>query len=97
MKLRYDNIDLWMGRRQMNQADVARKIGWSEATVHRLLKGKKQGGITFMDVQQLANALGVSESEIVELDDVAQTDEERAMLAAFREINRRKALEHDAD
>lgn len=90
MKLRYENIDAWMGRRQMSQADIARKMGCSEATAHRLLKGKKQGGINFMDVHKLAKALGVSESEIVELDDVAQTDDERAMLAAYREIQRKK-------
>lgn len=95
MKLRLDTIRRLMMREHIEtQAKLAALTGLSEATVSRILKGFHQG-VHKMHVQKLAAALRCKEGEIVELEDVAQTDEERKLLADFRaapEKSRRMAL-----
>ena len=69
--------------REMNQADLARKTGWSEAKVSRFTHGNT-GDVTLTSIRQLAAALEVSEASLIELEDVAQTDDERALLRDYR-------------
>ena len=95
MKLRLDTIRRLMDREHIDtQVKLAALTGLSEATVSRILSGFHQG-VHDMHVQKLAAVLNCKEGEIVELEDVAQTDEERKLLTDFRAASgkaRRMAL-----
>lgn len=77
-----------MELRQTNQADLTRKLGWSEAKLSRLMNGK-QKGVTVALLKELEDALGVSLAFLMDIDDVAQTDDERALLASYRKAESR--------
>jgi len=51
-------IRAWMGRREMNQADLARALGENEMWVMRRVRGRQQ--MTIADLQRLAEVLHVS-------------------------------------
>lgn len=83
MKLAMSTIRYYMGVQGFaSDADLAKAAGWSKAKTSRVLSGKQ--GVGSVIVQQLARALRCKESEIVELDDVAQTPFQRAVLAALK-------------
>lgn len=67
----------------INQAELSRRTGWSEATVHRYMFGK-QGEVTLTKLSELAAALHVSPAALVDLEDVAQDDAEKKLLRNFR-------------
>jgi transcriptional regulator with XRE-family HTH domain len=69
--------------RGMNQADLARATGWSEAKVSRYVHGRV-GDVTLASICELAKALGVSPASLVDLDDVADTPDERDLLRNYR-------------
>jgi hypothetical protein len=50
-------IRAWMGRREMNQADVARALGENEMWVFRRIRGKQQ--MTVADIERIAKVLRV--------------------------------------
>ena len=83
MKLNPANLIAALDLREMNQADLARKTGWSEAKVPRFIHGNA-GDVTLTSIRQLAAALEVSEASLVDLKDVAQTDDERSLLRDYR-------------
>ena len=73
-----------MDIRQTNQAELSRKLGWSEAKLSRLMNGK-QKGVTVALLKELESALGISLAFLMDIEDVAQTDDERGLLAAYRQ------------
>jgi len=94
MKLNLPNIRYWMEQRGMeSDADLARATGWSKATVSRVLQDTHRG-ISKMRLKQLSEALGRSEAELVDLDDVAQTPFQRAALERLKRAdpNVRRAI-----
>lgn len=83
MKLILPTIRYYMSVRGMeSDADLARAAGWSKAKASRILSG--QQGVKDVIVKELATALRCKEAEIVELDDVAQTPFQRAVLSATK-------------
>lgn len=52
-----------MGRRELNQADVARKLGENEMWVYRRIRGKQQ--ITLADMHRIAKALDVGVHDLM--------------------------------
>ena len=77
-----------MDIRQTSQAELARRLGWSEAKLSRLMNGK-QKGVTVALLKELESALGISLAFLMDIEDVAQTDDERALLAAYRQAAQR--------
>jgi transcriptional regulator with XRE-family HTH domain len=73
-----------MDIRQTNQAELSRKLGWSDAKLSRLINGK-QKGVTVAQLKELEAALGISLAFLMDIEDVAQTDDERALLAGYRQ------------
>jgi transcriptional regulator with XRE-family HTH domain len=88
MKLHQPNLRSAMIDCGMSQADLARKLRWSEAKVSRLVRDK-QGDITLTQISELATALGVSPAHLVDLEDVAQTELEKEVLRNFRAAEQR--------
>lgn len=83
MKLVIPMIRYYMSIRGMqSDADLARAAGWSKAKASRILSGKQ--GVKEVILKELAAALGCKEGQIAELDDVAQTPFEKAVLAATK-------------
>lgn len=78
------NLQAAMDMRQTNQAELARKLGWSEAKLSRLMNGK-QKGVTVALLKELEAALGIGLAFLMDIEDVAQTDDERALLASYRQ------------
>lgn len=84
MKLNLPNIRYWMEQRGMKtDADLARAAGWSKSTVSRVLKNS-QKGIGKVRLEELSDALGRPEGELVDLEDVAQTPFQRAALERLK-------------
>lgn len=77
-----------MDRREITQAELARRLGWSEAKLSRLMNGK-QKGVTVALLKELESALGISLAFLMDIEDVAQTEDERALLASYRKAERR--------
>ena len=82
------NLQAAIDLRQTNQTDLARKLGWSEAKLSRLMNGK-QKGVTVALLKELEAALGVSLAFLMDIEDVAQTPEERRLLAGYRAADAR--------
>lgn len=83
MKLNVPTIRFWMVKRGMeSDADLARAIRRSKATVSRMLSGK-QKGVSKMLLKDLSRALGRPEGELVELEDMPHTPFQRAVVAAL--------------
>jgi len=77
-----------MELRQTDQAELARKLGWSEAKLSRIANGK-QKGVTVALLRELEDALGVSLAFLMDIEDVAQTEDERALLTSYRKADKR--------
>lgn len=73
----------------MSQADLARRGGWSEAKVSRLLNGQTQE-VTVAMLKDLEAALGCSVAFLLDLEDVAQDDFERDVLKRSRKAHPRE-------
>ena len=82
------NLQAAMDLRQVTQADLARTLGWSEAKLSRLMNGK-QKGVSVALLKELESALGVGLAFLMDIEDVAQTDDERALLAGYRQAAQR--------
>lgn len=82
------NLQAAMDICQTNQAELARKLGWSEAKLSRLMNGK-QKGVTVAQLKELEAALGIGLAFLMDIEDVAQTDEERDLLAGYRKAAKR--------
>lgn len=82
------NLQAAMDIRNTNQAELARRLGWSESKLSRVMNGK-QKGVTVAQLKELEAALGVSLAFLMDVDDVAQTDDERALLANYRKAESR--------
>ena len=98
MLLNSDKLRSLLDQRGMNQADLARATGWSEAKVSRFVNGT-QGEVTLTSISTLARALHCTEATLVDLEDVAQSEDERALLRNYRaaaERDRRLAREQVA-
>lgn len=80
-----------MDIRQTNQAELSRRLGWSEAKLSRVMNGK-QKGVTVAQLKELEAALGLSLAFLMDVEDVAQTDDERRLLADYR-----RAAQRDKD
>lgn len=90
MKLNVPNIRYWMGRRHIeSDAELARATGWSKATLSRVLNDKLQG-VSKVRLKHLAKVLDCPEADLVELEDVAQTPFQRAVMLKL------KAADQDA-
>lgn len=88
MKPILPNLQTALDARQMNQADFARKMGWSEAKVSRLVSGQtKEVSMTML--REIERALGFSLAYLMDIEDVAQTDAERELLAQYRRADSR--------
>lgn len=83
MKLHTGNLLAALDASGLNQQGLAEKAGWSEAKASRLLNGKTKD-VTMAMVKDLEKALGVSAAYLLDLEDAAQTDEEREILINFR-------------
>ncbi len=77
------NLSVAMELRQTNQAELCRKLGWSEAKLSRLMNGK-QKGVTVAQLKELESALGMSLAFLMDIEDVAQTADEKELLAGYR-------------
>lgn len=88
MKLSLPTLLAHMDAREMNQADLAKATGWSEAKVSRLLKGKTKD-VTVAMLAELERCTGASIAALLNIDDVAQNDEERDLLRDFRAAQER--------
>ena len=77
-----------MDIRGISQSELSRKLVWSEAKLSRLMNGK-QKGVTVATLLELQEALGVSLAFLMNIEDVAQTDAERALLAGYRKADQR--------
>lgn len=80
-----------LARSGMSQAELSRRLRWSEAKVSRYVHGNL-GEVTLTNLSKLAAALGVSAAALVDLEDVAQNDVERALLRNFRAATDRDRL-----
>lgn len=83
MKLHQGNLQAALDACGLDQKGLAKKAGWSEAKASRLLNGLTKD-VTVGMVKDLEAALGVSAAYLLDLDDVAQTDEEREILRNYR-------------
>ena len=83
MKLHIPNLLAAMAQKGVKQSEAARGLGWSEAKLSRLMNNKT-GDVTLTQISELARFLGVSEAILVDLEDVAQTDDERRILRLHR-------------
>lgn len=88
MKSLVPNLQAAMDIRQTNQAELSRKLGWSEAKLSRIINGI-QKGVTVAQLKELEAALGISLAFLMDVDDVAQTEDERALLADYRKAHKR--------
>ncbi len=52
-----------LGRQQLSQAALARRIGWTTATVSRRLRGVQQ--LSVQDVEDIARALGTTAADLI--------------------------------
>lgn len=84
MKLNPAKVREALARTGKRQADLSRLTGWSEAKVSRYVTGTNLGEVTLTNLTELADALDVSPAELVDLEDVAQTDSEKRLLRNFR-------------
>lgn len=84
MDLNPDKVRAALARMGKKQADLSRLTGWSEAKVSRYVTGKNLGEVTLTNLTELAAALRVSPAELVDLEDVAQTEAEKLLLRNFR-------------
>lgn len=84
MELNPNKVRDALARMGKTQADLSRLTGWSEAKVSRYVTGKNLGEVTLTNLTELAAALRVSPAELVDLEDVAQTDAEKRLLRNFR-------------
>lgn len=82
------NLQAAMDIRGISQSELSRKLVWSEAKLSRLMNGK-QKGVTVATLLELQEALGVSLAFLMNIEDVAQTDAERALLAGYRKADQR--------
>lgn len=90
MKLNVPTIRYWMAERGMkSDADLARATGWGKAVTSRALNGKNKG-IKDVRLKELAKVLGRPEADLVQLDDVAQTKAERAILAKLKTADKER-------
>jgi transcriptional regulator with XRE-family HTH domain len=89
MELHIPNLLAALEVKRWNQKDLADACGWSEAKASRLINGKT-GEITLAILKDLEKALGVSAAHLVNLEDVAQTPAEKALLAAYRAASSRE-------
>jgi transcriptional regulator with XRE-family HTH domain len=55
-------IRAWMGRREMNQADLGRALGENEMWVMRRVRGRQQ--MTVTDLQRIARVLDITVLEL---------------------------------
>jgi transcriptional regulator with XRE-family HTH domain len=83
MKLHLGNLHAALDAGGLDQKGLADKAGWSEAKASRLLNGITKD-VTMTMVKELEQALGVSAAYLLDLEDVAQTDEEREILRNYR-------------
>ena|SRR5690625_782416 len=84
MKLNLPTIRYYMALHEMaTDTDLARALGWSKSKLSRILSGKHE--VKGMIVRELAKALDCKEAEIVELEDVAQTPFQRAVLSGIQD------------
>lgn len=83
MKLHLANLQAALDACGLDQKGLAQKAGWSEAKASRLLNGLTKD-VTMGMVKDLEAALGVSAAYLLDLDDVAQTDDEREILLNYR-------------
>lgn len=83
VQLNYVKIQAALDASGLDQKGLADKAGWSEAKVSRLLNGLVKD-VTVGMVKDLEAALGVSAAYLLDLDDVAQDDEEREFLRNYR-------------
>lgn len=92
MKLIVPNIRLYQARQQLHSDQAfAKALGWSKSKLSRVLSGKQ--GVNDVLLKDLVRVLGCKEGEIVELEDVAQTDFQRAVtLAAKRATPEQEAI-----
>jgi len=88
LKLSHPNLLAALDAVKMNQADLARATGWSEAKVSRLLKGKTKD-VTVAMLEELMKQTGAKAAYLLDLEDVAQNDEERRLLLEFRAAEQR--------
>lgn len=88
MKSLVPNLQAAMDIRQTNQAELSRKLGWSEAKLSRIINGI-QKGVTVAQLKELEAALGISLAFLMDVEDVAQTEDERALLAGYRKAQQR--------
>jgi len=83
MKYLVPNLLAAMERAGMNQADLAKATGWSTAKVSRIAKSKR-GGVKVAELKELEKVLGTTIAFLLDLDDVAQDEKERALLRKYR-------------
>jgi len=87
-KISLKNLRLQMDAIGMIPADLARATGWSEAKVSRLLNNVT-GDVTVTMLRELNQATGAAVAALLDLEDVAQNEKERALLRDFREAAER--------
>lgn len=70
----------------LNQSELAERVGTSQSTISQLEKGSRNP--SYKTLRQVAEALGVSVSYLVEEEDVAElTDEEEAFFREYRGLS----------
>jgi len=91
MKLHLPNLLAALDARRFTQKELAAAAGWSEAKASRLVNGRTKD-VTMAMVKDLETALGVSAAYLFNLEDAAQTDDERRLLANYRNAQERDRL-----
>lgn len=70
-----------MGRRELNQADVARRLGENEMWVYRRIRGKQQ--ITLADMHRIAKALDIGVHELLPSPEIAAGAADPGLTARY--------------
>ena len=83
MKPPLPNLLAALDAKEFTQKELSAAAGWSESKASRLINGKIKD-VTMAMVKDLEDALGVSAAYLLDLTDMAQTDDERRMLANYR-------------
>lgn len=85
MPLHLENLHAALTRSQKSQADLARQLGVSPATISRWFNGEGEPE-TLKRLQELASALQTTLPHLVG-EDAAMTDKEKMLLRAYRDVS----------
>jgi transcriptional regulator with XRE-family HTH domain len=95
VQLSLPNLQVALDAAGLNQAELGRRLGWSEAKVSRLINGKTKG-ITMAMLRELEQELGCSAAFLLGIEDVPQSDLELDFLLRFRAASERERKAADA-